>query len=454
MPENIPPPSTGLEEFLGRQALSPRVRRMRQAAMILAAILVLVGVYRLIFGHGATIVHYATTPARHGNLSVSVSATGNLQPTNEVQVGSETSGLVTEVLVDNNEAVKKGQVLARIDTARLQDTILQARAQLQSAQAVVLQAHATRQLAQTSLARLEEVSKLSAGKVPSATELDSSRADLARDEANVAVADAGVAQARAQLSTAETQFSKAVIRSPVNGVVLSRQIDPGQTVAASFSTPTLFYIAEDLRRMRLDVKVDEADVGQVRSGLLATFTVDAYPDKTFHAKVLRVDYGANATRAVTIGASGSGTTTSGGTSNSVVAYTAVLSVDNADGILRPGMTATATIVTSERANVMLVPNPALRFTPQAVDGSKPSGGGVTGAIMFRPKIDTGDRQVGLNRGSTRTLYVLGKDNAPLPVEVRVGETNGSVTEVIAAGLHEGDAVITGQLATGTTVAPR
>ena len=311
----------------------------------------------------------------------------------------------------------------------------------------MVQTRATLGLARANLSRLEEVSRLSAGKVPSASELDTARAEVARDDANVAVATAAVAQAKAQLSTAQTQFSKAVIRSPVNGVVLSRQIDPGQTVAASFSTPTLFYLAEDLRRMRLDVKVDEADVGQVRPDLSATFTVDAYPTKVFQAKVLRVDYGANATRAMTIGSSSSGTTTTGGSASTVVAYTAVLGVDNAEGILRPGMTATANIVTSERAGVLLVPNPALRFTPQASNG-KPSGGGVTGAIMFRPRIDNGDRQVMLGRGSTRTIYVLGADQKPRPVEVRVGETNGNVTEVSGKDLKEGDAVITGQLAVG------
>ncbi len=444
-PNTSSPPD--LDAFLGRQPLSPLARRGRQAAMGLAALIVLFGLYRLFFGHASVDVKYATTPVRRGNLSVSVAATGNLQPTNEVQVGSETSGLVTEVLVDNNDTVKKGQVLAKIDTSRLQDTILQAQAQLQSADASVVQTRATLGLARANLSRLEEVSRLSAGKVPSAAELDSARAEVARDDANVAVATAAVAQAKAQLSTAQTQFAKAVIRSPVNGVVLSRQIDPGQTVAASFSTPTLFYIAEDLRRMRLDVKVDEADVGQVKPELAASFTVDAYPTKVFQAKVLRVDYGANATRAMTIGSSSSGATSTGGSSSSVVAYTAVLGVDNAEGILRPGMTATANIVTAERTSVLLVPNPALRFTPQSSSG-KPSGGGVTGAIMFRPRIDNGDRQVMLGRGSVRTIYVLGADQKPRAVEVRVGETNGNVTEVSGKELKEGDAVITGQLAVG------
>ncbi len=442
------PTPPDLDTFLGRPHVSPFMRRARQVALVLGGLIVLFIAYRVFVARGAAPVSYATTAARRGNLSVSVSATGNLQPTNEVQVGSETSGLVTEVTVDNNEPVRKGQVLARIDTSRLEDSIRLAKAQLQSAEANVVQARATAGLAEANLQRLEQVHTLSGGKVPSATELDTARAERARDLANVAVAEAGVAQARAQLSTAETQFSKAVIRSPVNGVVLSRQIDPGQTVAASFSTPTLFYIAEDLRTMRLDVKVDEADVGQVRAGLAATFTVDAYPEKTFKAQVLRVDYGANATRSSAIGSSSSSTTTSGGSSSSVVAYTAVLSVDNAEGILRPGMTATANIVTTERTNVLLVPNPALRFTPPSAGDSKAPGDGVTGAIMFRPKMDAGDHQVALGRGSTRTVYVLDANHALRSVEVRLGETNGSVTEVSGEGLHAGDAVVTGLLASG------
>ncbi len=333
------PERSTLDEFLGRQPSSKRMRQLRKAAPVVG-LLLLAGLAALYFtGRGSDQPNYATTPVQRGDLRVTVSATGNLQPTNEVEVGSELSGLVTEVNVDNNDRVTRGQVLARIDTARLQDSIAQSRASLQSAIASVAQAEATAQQTQASLARFDEVHALSGGKVPSAAELDTARAEYARAVAGVRTAEAGVAQARAQLSSDQTQFSKALILSPVTGVVLSRQIDPGQTVAASFNAPVLFLIAEDLSAMRLEVKVDEADVGQVAAGQSATFQVDAFPGRTFPAQVQRVDVGANA---------GTGSTTSSNASNTVVSYTAVLTVDNKDSTLRPGMTATAEIVTSEK----------------------------------------------------------------------------------------------------------
>ncbi|MGB7904275.1 MAG: efflux RND transporter periplasmic adaptor subunit, partial [Steroidobacteraceae bacterium] len=382
----------------------------------------------------------STTPVQRGDLRVTVSATGNLKPTNEVEVGSELSGLVTEVNVDNNDRVTKGQVLARIDTARLQDTIAQSRASLQSAIASVAQAEATAQQTKASLARFEEVHALSGGKVPSAAELDTARAEYARAVAGVRTAEAGVARARAQLSSDQTQFSKALILSPVTGVVLSRQIDPGQTVAASFNAPVLFLIAEDLSAMRLEVKVDEADVGQVAAGQSATFQVDAFPGRTFPARVERVDVGANAS---------AGSTTSGNSSSTVVAYTAVLTVDNKDSTLRPGMTATADIVTSEKRDVLLVPNSALRFSPDAsAAGGERSG--VTRVLMPGPPRGTAGnktREVQIGRGSAQEIYILDAKGEPEPVAVKTGDTNGTLTEVTGATLREGAAVITGKLAT-------
>jgi HlyD family secretion protein len=354
-------------------------------------------------------------------------------------VGSELSGLVTEVNVDNNDQVTRGQVLARIDTARLQDAIAQSKASLQSAIADVAQAQATAQQTKAALARFEEVRALSGGRVPSAAELDTARAEYARAIAGVRTAEAGVARARAQLSSDQTQFSKALILSPVTGVVLSRQIDPGQTVAASFNAPVLFLIAEDLSAMRLEVKVDEADVGQVAAGQSATFQVDAFPGRTFPAQVERVDVGANA---------GSGSTTSS-SSSTVVAYTAVLAVDNSDSTLRPGMTATAEIVTSEKKGVLLVPNAALRFSPA---GGARERTGVTKVLMPGPPRGTASaqsREVKIGRGSTQQVHLLGADGQPEPVAVTTGDTNGTLTEVAGDSLHEGDAVITGVLAAGT-----
>ncbi len=433
------PERSTLDEFLGRQPASERMRQLRRVAPG-AALLLLAGLAALYFaGRGDDQPNYATTPVQRGDLRVTVSATGNLQPTNAVEVGSELSGLVTEVNVDNNDQVTRGQVLARIDTARLQDSIAQSRASLQSAIAGVAQAEATAQQTQAALARFNEVHALSGGKVPSAAELDTAKAEHARAVAGVRTAEAGVAQARAQLSSDQTQFSKALIVSPVTGVVLSRQVDPGQTVAASFNAPVLFLIAEDLSTMRLEVKVDEADVGQVAAGQPATFQVDAFPGRTFPAQVERVDVGANA---------GTGSTTSSNASNTVVSYTAVLTVDNADATLRPGMTATAEIVTSEKRGVLLVPNAALRFSP---DASAASGerSGVTKVLMPGPPRGTAGnktREVKIGRGSEQRVYVLNAQGEPEAVAVTTGDTNGTLTEVSGDSLREGAAVITGKLA--------
>ena len=330
---------------------------------------------------------YATETARRGSLTVTVSATGNLQPTNEVQVGSEQSGLVTQVFVDNNDRVTAGQPLARLDTARLQDALVQAQAGLASAQAQVATAQASAAQARATLARQEEVFRVSNHRVPSRTELDTARAENLRAIAGVRAAQAQVSQARAQVSSAQTNLSKATIYSPVNGVVLSRQIDPGQTVAASFKAPVLFTIAEDLSRMKLEVRVDEADVAQVHEGQRATFTVDAYPGRTFPATVTRVDVGANASGSTT---SGSSATNAASATGSVVAYTAELQVANPELLLRPGMTATAEIITTERHNVLLVPNAALALVARARRGG-----------AARPE-GRGDQRAGSARGPRRS----------------------------------------------------
>jgi HlyD family secretion protein len=443
-----------LEDFLGAPAARPWYKR----PLFLVGIVVLVGLIYLLSRcfAGTAEGGYATETARRGNLTVTVSATGNLQPTNEVQVGSEQSGLVTQVFVDNNDRVVQGQPLARLDTARLQDSLVQAQAGLASAQAQVATAEATAAQARANLARQEEVFRVSNGRVPSRTELDAARAESRRGVAGVLSAQAQVTQARAQLSSAQTNLSKATIYSPVTGVVLSRQIDPGQTVAASLSAPTLFTIAEDLSAMKLEVRVDEADVAQVHEGQRATFTVDAYPGRTFQAQVLRVDVGANASGSTTSGSSASAAAGTG----SVIAYTAILTVQNPEMLLRPGMTATAEIVTTERRNVLLVPNAALRWSPERdAAATRGQAGGVTSVLVPRGGRGGrggrgagagGGREVSIGRGSRQTVYVLGADGVPAPVRIVVGESNGSVTEVTGGDLREGQDVIVARLAPGQT----
>jgi HlyD family secretion protein len=435
-------PDNDLDSFLGVETSHRRGRILRRVAIGLAVVLVLLLVARCVSGaHERT--RYSTAPVQRGDLTVSVSATGNLTPTKQVNVGSEESGIVVSVYVQNNDRATKGQPLAQLDPSRLKDALVQSQAQLLAAQATVAQNQATLDQSGATLRRYQEVARLSGGKVPSATELDTARGDYERAEANVKSAKAQVAQARAQVSTNQTNLAKATIYSPVDGVVLSRQVEPGQTVAAEFNVATLFTIAEDLTSMKLDVKVDEADVGEVQVGDNASFTVDAYPGRTFTGAVTRIDLGANATPSV----NSAGTTAN--SASTVVAYTASLTVANPDLVLRPGMTATASILTAVQRHQLLVPNAALRFTP---DGwkSEESGGPFQ---IGGPKRGSGgfgvagrDKTATIGRGSRQTVYVLDGKGDPKAVNVTVGSTNGTLTAVSGPDLKSGLQVITGRLA--------
>jgi HlyD family secretion protein len=370
---------------------------------------------------------YITEPVARGDLSVSVTANGTLQPTRAVNIGSELSGTVARVLVDINDRVKKAQVLAELDTAKLQDQIARSRAALASSEAKVAQAAATVKEARGNLARLREVQRLSGGKVPSQAELDTALATLERALADETAARSSVTDARAALSSDETSLRKASIRSPIDGVVLTRAVDPGNAVAASLQAVTLFTLAEDLTKMKLQVNVDEADVGQVREGQNAAFTVSAYPNRKYPARIVRVGYGAT-------------------TKDNVVTYLAELEVANTDLSLRPGMTATATITATERRGALLVPNAALRFTPVAGDAAAGgNSGGLVSKLMPRMPRSGAPRKAGATAAGARQVWVL-RDGAPAEVPVTPGVSDGRRTEVESGDLHEGDAVITDQVA--------
>jgi HlyD family secretion protein len=365
---------------------------------------------------------YEVEEVKRGRLEVTVSATGNLQPTNQVDVGSELSGIIDKVFVDVNDEVKRGQVLARLDTRRLEDQVARSRAALAAAEASVAQARATLQDARANLARLEEVSRLSGGRVPSQAELETGRANVAKAEAALRSAEASVEQARATLRTDETNLAKASIRSPIDGVVLTRKVEPGQTVAASLQAPVLFTLAEDLTRMELQVNVDEADVGQVKPGQKATFTVDAWPGRKYPAVIERVAYGSQVTEGV-------------------VYYPTTLRVNNDDLSLRPGMTATAEILTAVHEDVLLVPNAALRFVPRTGEAKRKKG--ILDALLPKPPRPESGRvpKEAKRKDAPRRVYVL-KDGVPTPVEVKTGLTNGRVTEILEGELKPGMQVIT------------
>ena len=288
---------------------------------------------------------YRTTPVERGDIRVAISATGTLSAISTVIVGSQISGQVTDVLVDFNDQVKKDQVLARIDPSSYQAQIAQGSAQIASARASLAQAQATLRNAQLDYDRKAD---LGTRQLVARSDVDLARAalDQARGAANAAQAQ--IAQQSAATQTTRINLDRTVIRSPVDGVVLTRTIEPGQTVAASLQAPELFTIAEDLGKMKIELAVDESDIGQVKAGQVVSFTVDAFADRQFRGKVEQVRLSAT-------------------TTNNVVTYPVVVSVDNSDGTLLPGLTVNAEIQVSERDDVLKVSNAALRYKPAGED---------------------------------------------------------------------------------------
>ena len=410
-------------ERLGVGQPAIRLRHLRR--WLLTGVIVVAGLAAGVFAWNrrsqAEAIQYVTQPVTRGDLRVTVTATGNLAPTNQVQVGSELSGIVKSVDVDYDQRVSIGQVLARLDTTKLDAQTRQVEAALGAARARVQQTDATEEEARTALARAE---RLAAMALMPASDLDAARATYKRAAADRASAAATVGQSEATLQANRADLAKMTIRSPINGVVLARAIERGQTVAASFQAPVLFTLAEDLTKMELDVDVDEADVGLVKPGQEATFTVDTYPDRTFTARVAAVRLGSQK-------------------SEGVVTYKTILYVDNTDLVLRPGMTATAELVVRHARDVVLVPNAALRFAPSS-DAQAPTGtggGGLLGRLLprrarGRPAIVepvSGD-------GPRQLLWVL-RDGQPTAVTVTVGATDGRMTEVTGGDLQPGTGVI-------------
>ncbi|WP_220446114.1 efflux RND transporter periplasmic adaptor subunit [Microbulbifer harenosus] len=420
------------------------------------------GVWVLSGFSGGDSPQFSTAVVGRGNLEITVTATGNLQPLNQVDIGTEVSGTVETVSVDYNDHVKKGQELARLITVQWQDQVRKSKAALSSAKAREQQAEASQIEAAQNLKRLRDLKRATEGRLPAQAELEAAEATERRARADLAVAEANVDSASADLATAETNLAKAIIISPIDGVVLSRVVEPGQTVAASLSAPVLFTLAEDLSKMELEVSVDEADIGQMDKGLSARFTVDAWPGREYPAEVTRVSLGSSIV-------------------DNVVSYSTLLSVENPDQTLRPGMTAIATIVTESKQDVLLVPNTALRFTPPAElipeaenseggiargrsrgeDGpsaerqgnraGERSGerGGMLAQLMPGPRRFMGPRNRNqsesapqlLNRGPRR-VWVL--ENGQLkPVRVRTGVSDGRFTEVVDGPLQEGAQIVTG-----------
>lgn len=410
---SVPPPRS-VDPF--PVVAEPKRARFRNAkAWLLLAVAVAVALSVMQFGFGnAPPGIFLTDKIVMGPLIVRVAASGTLKPTRAVDVGSELSGTLEAVLVRENDRVTKGQLLAQLDTSQLEDAVIRSRATVAAGEASVAHMEATLAESQTNFIRMRQLWEDSEGKMPAKSELDAAEAGFKRADAQLKSAQAEVAQAQAVLKTNQTNIRKAAIISPVDGVVLARKVEPGQTVVAAMTIPVLFTIAEDLTQMELHVNVDEADVSHVVEGQEATFTVAAWNDRKFSAQVKRVDLGSTMT-------------------DNVVTYTAVLSVLNGDLALRPGMTASAEIITARRDNALLAPNAALRFNP-AENGARKEESLFSmgqGKASRKPLESDGKAQVWVMEGRQRLRAV----------PVQVGASDGSQTEVLPGELKEGAEVV-------------
>ncbi|WP_421361013.1 efflux RND transporter periplasmic adaptor subunit [Agrobacterium rosae] len=375
------------------------------------------GAYYYVAGGAHVAYTYTTQDAKKGDLSVIVTSTGSVQPTDQVDISSELSGTVRKVNVTYNSPVKSGDILAELDTNKLEADVQSARAKLASAKASVLKAQADLGSAKSSMERLRSLVQ---SRVSSQQDLEVAQFTYDASAATLEVNGASVLSAEADLRLAELNLGKARIISPIDGVVLTRDVDPGATVASSLNAPVLFTIAGDLRHMELQVAIDEADVGKVETGQTATFNVDAYPERSFPAAIETVRFASE-------------------TVSNVVTYKGILTVDNAELLLRPGMTATANIVVQQVKDAILVPNAALRYTPPRESASR--GGGLMG--LFRPP------RMGRQRGgggagedsTKRSVWVL-RNNAPVAVQVETGATDGQFTAIKSGDISPDDQIIT------------
>lgn len=357
--------------------------------IILLVVMVLIGVFYFVHKRDSTArLTYKTAAVARGNILQTVTADGQVQATRTVTVGSQVSGRVTAIYVDYNSTVTNGQVVAQIDPSTYQQTLAQAEADLASAKAAVALAQWT----------YERDTNLYAGNALAKTDLESAEIALQQNEATVKYKEAA-------LKSAQVNLAYTTIYSPINGVVISRAVDVGQTVAASMTTPTLFNIAEDLHKMNINASVSEADVGDVQEGQLAQFTVDAFPTRIFQGRVTQLRYDAS-------------------TNDNVVDYTTVIQVDNDDLKLRPTMTANVSIITADRKNVLRVSNAAFRYKPSQ---------DVANADSPDP--------------AAKTIYVIERNGSPVEtlkaVSIKTGASDGTATEVLN-GLTEGEQVVTGE----------
>jgi HlyD family secretion protein len=395
-------------------------RRIYLLVAAIAAVAAAVGVWRWRAGSSQPRLQLDTAKVDRGRIVAKVTASGALSAIVTVQVGSQVSGRIAALHADFNSDVKKGQLIAKIDPALFQAAVEQARANHVAAQGNLARAKAQALDAERQYARAQALAER---KLIAQADLDTAQSNADAATAQVQAAVGAVSQARASLNQAEVNLAYTDIRSPTSGVVISRNVDVGQTVAASLQAPTIFVIAEDLGKMQVDTSVAEADVGRLRPGMNATFTVDAYPSEVFKGAVRQIR---NAPQTV----------------QNVVTYDAVVDVDNPELKLKPGMTANVTFIYAEKDDVLRIPNAALRFRPPpdllassgkagAAGRTGPRGSGAAGGPA-PSAAETPDR---------RTVWVL-RAEEPAPVRIRTGISDGSLTQVVDGALEPGDLVVT------------
>ncbi len=392
-------------------AATRRSRASKRALGWIAAVTLLalgaIGAWRYAHSHAAPVVRYQSAPVDRGSLAAKVTASGSVSAIVTVQVGSQVSGRIQAWYVDFSAPVKKGQVVALIEPSLFRAAVAQARANYVAAKANYDKAVANRALSDRNYAR--ELA-LFQQNLAARADLDAAEAAAASSRADIEAADAGVAQSRAALDQAELNLSYTRIVSPIDGTVISRSIDVGQTVAASFQAPTLFTIAQDLTKMQVDTNVAEGDIGKIRPGMDATFGVDAFPTRTFHGVVRQVRDDAT-------------------TLQNVVTYDAVIDVDNSDRALRPTMTANVTFVYATKADVVRMPNAALRFKPDAATVAAMTAGGMA-SVGSHDDLAADQRVVWVVAGGKASQRV-----------VRLGISDGMQTELVEGNVRPGDAVV-------------
>lgn len=368
-------------------------------------------------------ITYETITPKRGDIATIISATGTLNPLNEVQIGSQVSGIISQIDVDTNDVVSKGQVLAKIDDKKILQELSRYEAQLKSAKAQLDSLTSTLKDKKWQFERLQKLYKQSKGKYPSYADVQSAQVAYEIAKAEIESKRGNIAEIEANIKGVKIDFDNTIITSPIDGVVLTRSVDVGQTVAASFSAPELFKVAQDLKEMKLVVQIAESDVGKIALNQPLSFSVDAYPHRKFFAKVDKVNYGST-------------------TTDNIVSYEVTINVDNKDLSLRPGMSATADIIVAEKKNVLLLPVSVLFFQPQKQEiRTKKKTTSLFGPPMPpRHKNTTKPKDKQTNAGEEKQIWVLQGGN-PIQRMIKVGISDGKNVEV--EGIGEGSEVIVG-----------